>query len=210
MSVPLLPLLLFGLDWHPATELPAKQEGKPRRAADLGYLRSQGVLDARSSRARRILKAVGRRSDADRGGPLVRVVGSVEINRPAGQVWAHVADYGNDTSWRPVSARCTVAARIGPGRRHHPRHHPRGITAAGIELPHRRQHRPGRGRMPGHLAMPGSAEAAVRSSAGGADRPGQLPLHRGGRGPSARSVATSGAAGGVAAAPAGHRRPPTA
>jgi hypothetical protein len=30
----------------------------------------------------------------------VRVVGSVEINRPAGQVWAHVADYGNDTSWR--------------------------------------------------------------------------------------------------------------
>jgi hypothetical protein len=46
VSVPLLPLLLFGLDWHPATELPAKQEGKPRRAADLGYLRSQGVLDA--------------------------------------------------------------------------------------------------------------------------------------------------------------------
>jgi hypothetical protein len=40
-------------------------------------------------------KAIGR----DRGGPLVRVVGSVEI-RPAGQVWAHVADYGNDTSWR--------------------------------------------------------------------------------------------------------------
>jgi hypothetical protein len=30
----------------------------------------------------------------------VRVVGSVEINRPADQVWAHVADYSNDTSWR--------------------------------------------------------------------------------------------------------------
>jgi hypothetical protein len=29
----------------------------------------------------------------------VRVVGSVEINRPADQVWAHVADYGHDTSW---------------------------------------------------------------------------------------------------------------
>jgi hypothetical protein len=28
VSVPLLPLLLFGLDWHPATELPAKQESK--------------------------------------------------------------------------------------------------------------------------------------------------------------------------------------
>jgi hypothetical protein len=26
VSVPFLPLLLFGLDWHPATELPAKQE----------------------------------------------------------------------------------------------------------------------------------------------------------------------------------------
>jgi hypothetical protein len=30
----------------------------------------------------------------------VRVVGSVEINRPASQVWAYVADYGNDASWR--------------------------------------------------------------------------------------------------------------
>jgi uncharacterized membrane protein len=30
----------------------------------------------------------------------MRVVGSVEINRPADQVWAYVADYGNDTSWR--------------------------------------------------------------------------------------------------------------
>jgi hypothetical protein len=30
----------------------------------------------------------------------VRVVGSVEINRPADQVWAHVADYSNDSSWR--------------------------------------------------------------------------------------------------------------
>jgi uncharacterized membrane protein len=30
----------------------------------------------------------------------VRVVGSVEINQPASQVWAYVADYGNDPSWR--------------------------------------------------------------------------------------------------------------
>ena len=30
----------------------------------------------------------------------MRVVGSVEINRPASHVWAYVADYGNDTSWR--------------------------------------------------------------------------------------------------------------
>ena len=30
----------------------------------------------------------------------MRVVGSVEISRPADQVWAYVADYGNDTSRR--------------------------------------------------------------------------------------------------------------
>ena len=30
----------------------------------------------------------------------MRVVGSVEINRPASQVWAYVADYGNDPGWR--------------------------------------------------------------------------------------------------------------
>jgi uncharacterized membrane protein len=30
----------------------------------------------------------------------VRVVGSVEIDRPTSQVWAYVADYGNDPSWR--------------------------------------------------------------------------------------------------------------
>jgi Polyketide cyclase / dehydrase and lipid transport len=30
----------------------------------------------------------------------VRVVGSVEIDRPASEVWAYVADYGNDPGWR--------------------------------------------------------------------------------------------------------------
>ena len=30
----------------------------------------------------------------------MRVVGSMEINRPASQVWAYVTDYGNDPSWR--------------------------------------------------------------------------------------------------------------
>ena len=30
----------------------------------------------------------------------MRIVGSVDIDRPAGQVWAYVADYGNDPSWR--------------------------------------------------------------------------------------------------------------
>jgi uncharacterized membrane protein len=30
----------------------------------------------------------------------MRVVGSVDIDRPAGQVWAYVADYGNDPRWR--------------------------------------------------------------------------------------------------------------
>jgi uncharacterized membrane protein len=31
---------------------------------------------------------------------LVRIVASVEIDRPASQVWAYVADYGHDPSWR--------------------------------------------------------------------------------------------------------------
>jgi Polyketide cyclase / dehydrase and lipid transport len=30
----------------------------------------------------------------------VRVVGSVEIDRPGSEVWAYVANYGNDPSWR--------------------------------------------------------------------------------------------------------------
>ena len=30
----------------------------------------------------------------------MRVVGSVKIDRPASQVWAYGADYGNDPSWR--------------------------------------------------------------------------------------------------------------
>ena len=47
-----------------------------------------------------ILQAVGVRWDAGLGGPLVQVVGSVEIDRPVSQVWAYVADYGNDPSWR--------------------------------------------------------------------------------------------------------------
>ena len=60
-----------------------------------------------------MLEAVVTGSDAVREA-LVRVVGSVEINRPADQVWAYVADYGNDTSsGEPVSARCT---RRGPDR----------------------------------------------------------------------------------------------
>jgi uncharacterized membrane protein len=34
------------------------------------------------------------------GGLLVRIVASVNIDRPATQVWAYVADYGNDPLWR--------------------------------------------------------------------------------------------------------------
>jgi uncharacterized membrane protein len=45
----------------------------------------------------------------------VRVVGSVEINRPASQVWAYVADYGNDTSWR-AGVRQMRPSRPGPAQ----------------------------------------------------------------------------------------------
>jgi hypothetical protein len=66
----------------------------------------------------------------------VRVVGSVEINQPASQVWAYVADYGNDPSWRAAVTQCLtdppppsgmgalmvarlLAPTLGQGRRHH-------------------------------------------------------------------------------------------
>ena len=35
----------------------------------------------------------------------MRVAGSVEISRPASLVWAFVADYGNDPSWRAAVTR---------------------------------------------------------------------------------------------------------
>jgi uncharacterized membrane protein len=45
----------------------------------------------------------------------VRVVGSVEIDRPASQVWAYVADYGNDPSWRAAVIHMRPSAP-GPAR----------------------------------------------------------------------------------------------
>ena len=45
----------------------------------------------------------------------MRIVGSIKINRPADQVWAYVADYGNDTSWR-ASARQLHPSRPGPAQ----------------------------------------------------------------------------------------------
>jgi uncharacterized membrane protein len=45
----------------------------------------------------------------------VRMVGSVEIDRPASQVWAYVADYGNDPSWR-AGVRQMHPSRPGPAQ----------------------------------------------------------------------------------------------
>jgi Polyketide cyclase / dehydrase and lipid transport len=45
----------------------------------------------------------------------MQVGGSVEINRPADQVWAYVADYGNDTSWR-AGVRQMHPSRPGPAQ----------------------------------------------------------------------------------------------
>jgi hypothetical protein len=98
----------------------------------------------------------------------VRMVGSVEINRPqtrSGPTWATTQRHQLASQCPPAAP---ITARPGPGRRHHPR----GTAAAGTELPHRRQHRPGRGRTPAHLVCPRSAEAAAGISDGGADRPG--------------------------------------
>ena len=49
---------------------------------------------------RSIREAVEIRQGTDRREPLMRIVASVDIDRPASQVWAYVADYGNDPSWR--------------------------------------------------------------------------------------------------------------
>ena len=45
----------------------------------------------------------------------MRVVGSVEIDRPARLVWAYVADYSNDTSWR-AGVRQMRPSRPGPAQ----------------------------------------------------------------------------------------------
>ena len=45
----------------------------------------------------------------------MRVVGSVKISRPADQVWAYVADYGHDPSWR-ASVRQMRPSRPGPAQ----------------------------------------------------------------------------------------------
>jgi Polyketide cyclase / dehydrase and lipid transport len=84
---------------HPATEPPAKQEGKQPRDADLlGCLTPTGCSTSpgRAFDTAGCWGAIG----CWPGGPLVRVVGSMEINQPASEVWAYVADYGNDPSWR--------------------------------------------------------------------------------------------------------------
>ena len=57
------------------------------------------MLDA-TAPSLRYCRLLGARWDAGLGGPLVQVVGSVEIDRPVSQAWAYVADYGNDPSWR--------------------------------------------------------------------------------------------------------------
>ena len=45
----------------------------------------------------------------------MRVATSVEINRPASHIWAYVADYGNDTSWR-AGVRQMHPSRPGPAQ----------------------------------------------------------------------------------------------
>jgi uncharacterized membrane protein len=43
------------------------------------------------------------------------MVGSVEIDRPASEVWAYVADYGNDPSWRAAVTQMRPSVR-GPAQ----------------------------------------------------------------------------------------------
>ena len=45
----------------------------------------------------------------------MRIVGSVEIDRPASEVWPYVADYGNDANWR-VGVSQMHPSQPGPAR----------------------------------------------------------------------------------------------
>jgi hypothetical protein len=130
----------------------------------------------------------------------MRIMASVNIDQAASQVWVYVADYGNDTSWR---GGVTQMRRSQPGPAQE------GVTThellrlLGMTF---RTDAAMTGSSPDAASSgaPTTGKAAARLSAGGADRPGQLPVHRGGGGPPARPVSSPGAGGGLAAPAAGH------
>ena len=132
----------------------------------------------------------------------MRIAASVEIDRSASQVWAYVADYGNDTSWRAGVTQMRPS-QPGPAQEGITIHELLRLlgmsfrTDAAIDRVEPRT--------PAPMARPRPAKAAARLSAGGAERPGQLPVHRGSGGPPARPVSTPGAGGGLAALAAGQR-----
>jgi hypothetical protein len=111
--------------------------------------------------------------DTDQGEPLVRIVGSVAIDRPTSQVWVYVADYDNDANWR---------AGIGQMRPSQPGPAQVGVTThellrlLGMTVRTDATNRPGRGWAPPRVASSRPAKAAPRLRSGGADRPGQLPV----------------------------------
>jgi hypothetical protein len=83
---------------HPATEPPAKQEGKRPSDTDLlGYL-TPTVLDATAPSVQ-YCRLLGR--DGTLAWRAAGAGGGQRGDRPARQPgWAYVADYGNDPSWR--------------------------------------------------------------------------------------------------------------
>jgi hypothetical protein len=136
----------------------------------------------------------------------VRMVGSVEIDRPASEVWAYVADYGNDPSWRAAVTQMRPSVP-GPAQVGVTTHERLGMTfgtdaivdrVEGGRLLRWRAHDRQK-RLQGSRLVEATGPASCR-----------FMLHRGGRGWPARSLAAAGAAGGLAAAAADQRRPATA
>jgi hypothetical protein len=104
---------LDGAPCHRATGQARRQAAKRRRRAGIPDTDGCSTTLRRAFLLQAVERTIGRRA----GGPLVRVVGSMEINRPAGQVWAYVADYANDPSWRAAvtQMRQSVGAASQPG-----------------------------------------------------------------------------------------------
>jgi Polyketide cyclase / dehydrase and lipid transport len=99
----------------------------------------------------------------------VRVACSVEIDRPAREVWAYVADYGNDTRRRAGVSQLRPS-RPGPAQAGVTTHE--ALRLLGATFRTAANHPSGRRRGPARVASARAAEGPAGVAPGGADGPG--------------------------------------